>query len=146
MMTLVTGLPGACKTLHTLVHVKAEADKEKRRVYYSGIKNLALDWIEHDPKKWFELPARSIMVIDECQDLFPSRASGASLPEYISRLAKHRHGGVDLVFITQHPMMVDPYIRRLSNRHLHMVRIAGLEASTVHEWASVKENCDKQRS
>ncbi|WP_197698143.1 hypothetical protein, partial [Pseudomonas nitroreducens] len=34
-------------------------------------------------------------------------------------------------------------IRRLTQRHRHMVRIWGMEASTVHEWNAVRDNCDK---
>jgi zona occludens toxin len=53
--------------------------------------------------------------------------------------------GIDLVLITQHPSLIDPAVRRLSGSHRHLVRIWGMEASTVHQWPSVKDNCDKSR-
>lgn len=146
MIELITGLPGAGKTLYTLASVKERAEKENREVYYSGIADLKLPWIECDPEKWFELPKNSIFVFDECQRLYRPRANGSKVPEYVSELETHRHKGIDIVFITQHPMLVDSNVRRLVGRHFHCVRKWGTQASTIHEWSSVKENCDKSRA
>ena len=46
MITLITGQPGAGKTLFTLQFVRELAEKEKRTVHYSGIKDLRLPWLE----------------------------------------------------------------------------------------------------
>lgn len=140
---LVTGLPGNGKTLHTLARVKAWAEKDNRPVYYSGIRDLMLPWTEIDPEKWYDCPANSIIVIDECQRVFRPRSFGSNVPEYVSRLETHRHQGLDIVLITQHPMLCDPSIRRLAGKHLHVVRKFGMAAATIHEWGSVRENCDK---
>jgi zona occludens toxin len=148
MIELITGLPGNCKTLYTIAYVRAWAKKDNRPVYYSGVpltdkgKN-ELGWIEVEPEKWMECPPGAIIVIDECQRIFRNRSINSQPPKYVSDLETHRHLGIDLVFITQHPMLVDPAIRRLTGRHRHMVRIFGMAASTVHQWDSVRDNCDK---
>lgn len=145
MIELITGLPGNGKTLYALNRVKERADKESRPVYYSGISDLALPWIECDPQKWMDCPPNSIIVIDECQRVFRPRMHGTKVPDFVEALETHRHKGVDIVLITQHPMLVDSNVRRLVGLHFHVVRKFGTQAATVHEWGSVKENCDKNR-
>ncbi|QFT09736.1 Zonular occludens toxin (Zot) [Vibrio sp. THAF190c] len=72
-----------------------------------------------DPNAWFELPTTSVILIDECQDFFPPRPVGSRKPEAIARLEKHRHGGYDIHFITQHPTFADQNLRKLVGRHVH---------------------------
>lgn len=146
MIDLITGLPGNAKTLYTIGWVRDWALRENRPVFYSGIPELNLDWEEIDPTKWMEVPPKSIVVVDEAQRIFRNRSLGASPPKHVTDLETHRHLGIDLVFITQHPSLIDPAIRRLAGRHRHMVRIWGMEMSTVHKWDSVKDNCDKPAS
>lgn len=146
MIELITGLPGNGKTLYTISHVKAAAEAENRPVYYHGIPELTLNWEPlEDPRKWMDVPPRSIVVIDEAQKTFRNRSLGAQPPDFVTALETHRHLGIDLVMITQHPSLIDPAVRRLAGRHQHLVRIWGMEASTVHKWDAVKDNCDKSR-
>jgi zona occludens toxin len=146
---LVTGLPGNCKTLFTIKNVRDWSTRENRQVFYFGIPLTdegkdALQWIElEDATKWMECPPNSIVIIDECQRIFRNRSLGSIPGRHVTDLETHRHLGIDLVFITQHPGLIDPAIRKLTQKHRHMVRIWGMEASTVHTWDSVKENCDK---
>lgn len=141
---LITGLPGNGKTLYTISQVRQWAQRENRQVYYHGIPELTLDWVQlDDPKEWAKVPPGSIVVLDEAQKIFRNRSMGAQVPQYVADLETHRHLGIDLVFITQHPALIDPSVRRLSGRHEHLVRINGFQASTVHRWESVKDNCDK---
>lgn len=146
MITLQTGLPGAGKTLYMLNFIKDLAEKENRTVYYSGIPDLNLPWVEFQPEKWFELPPNSIVVIDECQRVFRPRMHGSAVPEFVAKLETHRHLGIDLFLITQHPMLVDANVRKLVGRHFHSVRAFGMHGARIHEWQQVKENCDKSRS
>ncbi len=143
MINLFTGLPGNGKTLYALSYVKAWAEKDKRPVFYHGIKGLTLPWEEIDPQKWYDCPANAIVVIDECQSVFRPRTVSKEVPEYVSRLETHRHQGIDLVLITQHPLLADSSIRRLVGKHLHIVRTFGTERATIHEWGSARDNCDK---
>lgn len=151
-MTHISGLPGSGKTLYMLQWIEEVLRKPvieggpRRPVFYRGIKGLTLDWTEWEPERWEELPPGSIFVIDECQDVFPPRGRGDP-PDWIRELAKHRHGGVDLVLLTQHPMLFDTFVRRLCDRHFHVMRVFGMQRSTVHEFASgVRENVDKSRT
>lgn len=143
MINLITGLPGNGKTLYALSYVKAWAEKDNRPVFYSGINDLKLPWEEIDPEKWFECPKNAIVVIDECQRVFRPRTISKEVPEYVSKLETHRHLGIDIVLITQHPLLADSAIRRLCGKHMHVMRNFGTERATIHEWASVKDNCDK---
>ncbi|WP_295751667.1 zonular occludens toxin domain-containing protein [Undibacterium sp.] len=143
MINLFTGLPGNGKTLYALSFVKEWSERDNRPVFYSGIADLKLPWTEIEPEKWFDCPANSIIVIDECQRVFRPRSSGKEVPEHVARLETHRHQGLDLVLITQHPMLADTAIRRLVGNHKHIVRTFGSQRATIHEWGSVKDNCDK---
>lgn len=147
MIELITGLPGNGKTLYTISQVRAQAERENRQVFYHGIPDLTLNWEKlEDPTKWAEVPPNSIVVIDEAQKTFRNRSLGSTPPKFVTDLETHRHLGIDLVMITQHPSLIDPAVRRLAGRHRHMVRIWGTEASTVHKWDAVKDNCDKSRA
>jgi len=147
MIELITGLPGNGKTLYTISQIKARAEKEGRQVHYHGIPELALDWVPlEDPTTWATVPPNSIVVIDEAQKTFRNRSLGSQPPKFVTDLETHRHLGIDLVMITQHPSLIDPAVRRLAGRHQHLVRIWGTEASTVHRWDAVKDNCDKSRA
>lgn len=155
MIDLLTGLPGNAKTLFGLERWIQRASLENRPVYYSGLKEFKDDdprlkgtqWIELDPVRWhLDVPPGSLVFIDEGQKIFRNRSLGAQPPLHVTELEEHRHKGLDFLIITQHPSLIDPAIRRLTQTHLHMVRIFGMEASTVHKWNGTKDNCDKSRS
>ena len=141
---LVTGLPGHGKTLWTLARLKPLAEREQRPVFHAsgkpvegriGIPGLAIDgWQEHDPLRWFDLPPNSYMVVDECQKVFPIRPRGGVVPEHVAELETHRHGGLDLYLITQHPGLVDSNVRHLCDRHFHIVRKFGTKSATIYEF------------
>lgn len=139
MITLSTGLPGHGKTLFTIHAVNELAKKENRPVFYSGIPDLTLDWQEIDPEKWYEAPPGAIVVIDECQRIFRPRGNGSQVPEFVSKLETHRHQGLDLFFITQHPMLMDSNVRRLTERHFHICRKFGMHRATILQFESCKE-------
>lgn len=140
MITLTTGVPGSGKSLYSIDYIKRKAETENRDVYFHGIKDLALPWIELlDPTKWDELPIGAIIVIDECQTVFRPRGAGSQVPSYIAAMETHRHKGYDIFLITQHPMLVDQNIRRLVGQHFHVVRKFGMQRATVHEFGSCHE-------
>ncbi len=157
-ITLVTGTPGAGKSLMTLFEVERRRKAEGREVYYSGIADLLLPWhlfggdavdttrpADTDPSEWYKLPKGSIIVIDEAQRLFRIRAAGSKVPEFVSQLETHRHKGYDIYLVTQHPALIDTNVRKLADRHLHLMRKFGSKWATIHEWKGVKDNCDKSR-
>jgi zona occludens toxin len=164
---LTTGTPGAGKTLWTLwtVEQRRIADNKEfydkwvaagsdleipplvRDVYYFNINIKNLPWIRlHKPEDWLDAPKGSLFVFDECQEAFPPRANASTPPKYVAELAKARHGGYDLYFVTQHPTFVDPYIRKLAEEHNHLMRPFGAKRAVVHTWKGVKDQCDKSRT
>lgn len=145
-MTLVTGLPGSGKTLYTLARWKPLADKEGRPVFHNNIPGLNIpNWQVWDVERWQDLPPGSILIVDEAQFAFKVTGRGQT-PEWVQKLAVHRHGGLDIVFITQHPMLLDVFVRKLCDRHFHVMRKFGLRWATIHEFASgVNESPNKSR-
>lgn len=143
---LITGLPGNGKTLYAIKYVKEWSERESRPVFYHGINlgdELASKWTKIDPEKWYEAPPGAIIIIDECQIIFRPRSLGKEPPPHVSKLETIRHQGLNMVLITQHPLLADASIRRLCGKHMHCIRKWGTESSTIHEWASVRDNCDK---
>lgn len=127
---LVTGTPGAGKTLNTIKTVKERADKELRPVYYANIKGITFaNWHELSgeltPLNWFDCPDGAIILIDECQDFYPAMSATAKQPEYIMRFATHRHQGFDIYLITQGPSLINSKIKDWVNPHVHYRRIWG---------------------
>lgn len=148
MIELISGLPRQGKTLFAITRTKERAEREKRPVFYAGLEILdreALPWTEIDPLEWHKCPVGSIIFIDEAWRQFKPLMRGAPLPPHIEALSEHGHYGHDLVLITQHPMDFDTFVRRRIGLHFHVVRKFGTHSATVHEWAAVKENCDKHR-
>jgi zona occludens toxin len=147
MIVLTTGQPGAGKTLYTLFYVQQLAQKENRQVYFNGVADLKIPgWLELDnAEEWYKLPPGSIVLLDECQRLFRPRGNGATVPEYVAKLETHRHQGMDLFFITQHPMLVDTNVRRLVGKHFHVKRTFGMQRATVHEFPDLRQEPDKSR-
>lgn len=141
MIFLTTGLPGAGKTLYTIDYVSKLAKESNRQVFYNGINDLKIpEWILlENPAKWMDVPDGSIILIDECQNLFRTRSLGSKVPDYVSALETHRHHGLDIFLITQHPLLIDSAVRRLAGRHWHSIRFFGLQKSNIYEFQSVQD-------
>lgn len=145
MITLFTGVPGAGKTLRTvqeIANLRRTRDGESRPIF-ANIAGLADELgcaVLEEPRRWFELPEGALIVIDECQRVFPPRAAAAAVPDYVQLFDTHRHKGYDIFLITQHPRLIDSFIRNLVGRHLHLYRPFGLMRSQVYEWQECCEN------
>ncbi|MBX9961133.1 MAG: hypothetical protein K2Y15_13435 [Burkholderiaceae bacterium] len=145
MLTLITGTPGAAKTLYAVSEIAAAvpgSTVEKRGVpiprrLFSNIKDLRLEHTHidgDDLNKWQTwVKPGDVIVFDEVQEVWRPRGLGIKVPECIAALETHRHMGVDIILITQHPMLVDPNIRRLVNQHLHLRRLP-FRSSWLYEW------------
>lgn len=148
MITLITGTPGAGKTLRCvelLAELRNSDDaKTRSRLIFSNVNDLAPEIgavAEFDPLRWMDLPEGSLIVVDECQDFWPSRPSGSKRPESVAALNTHRHKGIDLILLTQHPGLVDQDIRALVGRHLHAYRPRAQEHSVWYEWSYCETAC-----
>lgn len=128
MFYLRTGTPGAGKTLSLIDDLRHVKD---RPIYYHGIPDLKLDWVHvDDPLDYHnQIPDGSIFVLDECQKHFPVRPPKDKVPDAISFIETHRHRGIDLYFITQHPSLLDHHARRLVGHHTHFQRNFGMPFS-----------------
>lgn len=145
-INLHTGLPGSGKTLFTIHHVKALAEKTGRPVYHNGIADLSLDWHKIDGDKWHEqVPDGALVVFDEGQRDFRPRGNGQSVPPHVEALETHRHRGIDIYITTQHPMMLDTNVRRLTDTHRHLLRIFGTPSARVHLFNGCRPNPDQNR-
>jgi len=138
MFTLVTGTPGAGKTLSVVDQYRHIKD---RPIFYSNIDGLSdsLGWTRIDDVRNYHehLPQNSIFIIDEAQQFFPVRAPKDNVPPAVSHLETHRHEGQDIVWITQHPSLIDHHARRLAGEHIHYQRNFGLKFSTKYRGNQV---------
>lgn len=137
-LNLVTGQPGASKTLNTIKAVEKRRLEEGRPVFYANIDGLVFDWQKMDdveslldnpdaitPHTWFKAPEGAIIVIDECQDFFPAVSSTIKQPDYIMKMAKFRHLGYSMYLITQGPNLINRNIREWVQPHIHYRRLFG---------------------
>jgi zona occludens toxin len=157
MLYLVTGSNGAGKTLFTLRWVRdlqLEWEKKqgvKRPVYYDGFEINAdvaekFGWLPCDPKKWMELPDNSIVMVDECQRIFPTRAQGSLNPDFEEEIAiSHRKRGFDFFLVTQHPSNISSFVRKLigSGWHRHLKRIFGFNRVNCLSFNYAETSCEK---
>lgn len=157
MLFLVTGSNGTGKTLFTLKWVRELQlywQKKKgvnRPVYYDGFEINAdiakeFGWQPCDPTKWEELPDNSIIMVDECQRIYPTRSQGAPVPEHEQKIATdHRKRGMDFFLVCQHPTQINTFIRNLigSGWHRHLKRVMGLSASACLEFNYAETSCQK---
>jgi len=150
VITLITGVPGAGKTLNPLKLVDQEIEKH-RPIYYCGIRECKMPgWVEisyEDSKRWQEYEEGSVFVIDEC-DRFAGNSPDERKkhPEYISELARHRHRGMDFYFITQKSTMFHHLARNHIGRHLHFERPFGRPASRRVEFQKCQDDTDDHRA
>lgn len=156
-ITLVTGTPGAGKTLHavsTLVPAFAaqKVGDGPRRILVDGIKDLIIDHEMMPPTTFNSLTEKvtcegdgvltwwewakpgDVIVIDEVQRMWRPRGNGSKVPQMIAELETHRHRGVDFIIISQHPMLLDQNVRRLVDRHIHIRRMWGGNRAVRYEW------------
>jgi zona occludens toxin len=148
MLFLRTGLPGAGKTLNAIREIDTEhqpdpndptkrlyadpdhPDMPPRTIYYYGIPEVKHDrlksnWVEFDhPETWYDLPDGSVIVIDEAQRIFGNDGT-RQRPEKVTRFETHRHQGLDIHLITQHPSLLSTPVRKLVGKHINFIRPYG---------------------
>ncbi len=160
MITVITGTPGAGKTLYAIEKLllpligktvksrdAAGNEIEIPRTIYTNINGLLIDHelIDggdnqglRDWHKWAK--PGSVIVFDEFQKVWAPRANGSKVPDDVQALDTHRHMGVDFVLITQSVMNTDRHIHALAGRHLHVRRVGNMRAALVYEWDHVSKS------
>jgi len=144
LITLITAVPGSGKTLWTIGQILNYL-KEGRAVY-ANINGLLIDGVHPAPDDWRETPEGSVVIYDECQEIFPSNAKpGVVHDERLTAMERHRHTGHDLIFITQAPSFVHHHIRKLVGVHHHLYRPNGLQGANIYTWNFTCDNPNDRR-
>jgi zona occludens toxin len=156
MLTVLTGLPGSGKTagcverfllplaakdwLEDAVTPDGAKVKIKRRLF-TNINGLLL---EHelidadDLMRWHEwVKPGDLIVFDEVQKPWPLTGANRDQPKCITELETHRHYGIDMILMTQHPMLINAAIVRLAGQHLHIRKLGASRFATIYEWDGV---------
>lgn len=151
MMTLITGTPGAGKSLYAtklILELIAENERvektpiEKRkdsdivRPIFTDISGFDHERFgtQVSPEDWTTAPVGSVIFYDECQKKFgPDNKGGRSGRDDIRAMEEHRHKGVDLFFITQRETLLHAHVRALIGRHYHLQRINGAKAVNIFQ-------------
>lgn len=145
MIYLITGSPGTGKTLHMISMLKKREDLQGRPLYLDGIPDVDPEKIPHSPipeghdvKDWYDwLPPKSILVVDEAQRWFRPRPNGSAVPKHVSELETHRHKGVDIFLLTQHPRLLDINVKSFVDTHKHIWKTQ-LNTRSMWEWKGCK--------
>jgi len=133
VITLITGVPGAGKTLRAVYLIMQAL--EKGRLVFTDIDGFNHPDVQTAPNDWRDTPEGSLVVYDESQKTYPSTGkAGRVEDERITSLETHRHTGHDLIFITQAPTLIHHHIRKLVGLHIHVHRAAGLKRATLFTW------------
>ncbi|WP_234704898.1 zonular occludens toxin domain-containing protein [Xanthomonas citri] len=138
-ISLLTGLPGSGKSLRIIQAIRYLMDKGAH-VYVCNIDGISVPgttpWA--DPHKWQDLPAGSILFVDEAQHFFPARRGGDPV-ETIKAMSTIRHDGVRLVLATQQPNYLDTYLRGLVGYHEHLLRQSGKQKTFIFRNSQIIE-------
>lgn len=156
MIQLFTGVPGSGKSLSNVTILHASIKKwmsekhfdEARPIFVHNIPDLLIPHAKMPTKEyrsnpkvegvqvpdWDAMPDSSIVLIDECAEMFPPRSSTSAMPSHVHFLTIHRKRGFDIWFTTQNPKFIDHSLRALVGKHQHYRRIFGMNRSIVYEW------------
>lgn len=127
---LFTGKPGAGKTHHAVQRALA-AIAEGRPVYVSNMNGMQIAGAIpfEDPRKWEDLPAGSLLIVDEAQRYWRASRS-LELPPEVAAMETHRHLGVDFLLTTQQPTYLLKHLRGLIMPHTHHERLTKASSRT----------------
>lgn len=164
MATLVTGVPGTGKTafvvneLHTRLEKLKKARKDLPTIYQHGIRDLKIPhvqvWCHSDQclacrdvptaektllvSNWYDyLNPGDILVVDECQRIWPTRGPSRPRPAGVAYMETHRHFGAEMYFLSQDPGLIDSDLRKHFRRHLHVA--ANWKGRKLYEWDTCNE-------
>lgn len=142
MIYLITGSPGTGKTSKVVSMIldnydgifkyNAEDGTElDRPLYFCHIDGL--DTVKFKAHELTEeqlqsaplneiVPTGSVVIVDEADYTYPVRSAAKEVPPFVKTLKELRHEGFTLIIMTQHPTMIDIYVRNLVGKHIHLER------------------------
>lgn len=140
MIHWYTGQPGHGKTLSALAHA-LEFKQQGRQVYVCNVRGFdygksgMLELSPDDFKDWMNtVPDTAVVLVDEAYEhgMLPKRPAGSRVPAHVEQLAKHRHRGLDFIFVCQSPdTQCDNFVRDLIDWHHHVRRKFGTSWQVV---------------
>ncbi len=156
MLYLVTGAPGNGKTLYAVDWLIKQIEIDKSlvkagavaRSYYTDIEGFDVEAVrrltgyvvQSAPDDWRTTPQGSVIVYDEAHRMFPTGRPGRSDDPRVCDLDTHRHGGYDLMFVTQWPTKIHHELRRLVGEHVHLNRAMGLQTAGLYRWSRAQDD------
>lgn len=115
MITLITGVPGAGKTVKAVMMVRDAA--QSRPVYVAGITGLRVEGVHEATKDMLtdldKLPDGALLVVDEAQTYYGQQTTATE------QMQTHRHRGLDIVLVTQGYQLLHRSIKPLIGAHYH---------------------------
>lgn len=152
MIYWYTGQPGHGKTLHAIERAMQFKD-QGRLVYVCNVRDFdyqktGMEKMTPDQfREWMTfLPDGAVALVDECYEhgMLPKRASTAAVPVHVQELAKHRHRGLDFIFVCQSPdKQCDSFTHDLIERHIHVRRRFGTKFVHLREFDRFERNPEK---
>ena len=155
MIYWYTGQPGHGKSLHAIE--RAMDFRAAGRVVYAcnvngldyektGIKPMTPDEFKDWPNS---LPDGSVVLVDECYQfgMLAKRPPRATLPQHVDELARHRHRGLDFIFVSQSPSkQCDEFIVDLIEEQIHVRRLFGTNFVELKKFDRHESNPAKARA
>lgn len=148
---LFSGLPGAGKTAQMVAEiVRYQEQHPDRPRYYMGIRgllpSLATELTMQQLERWWEvLPPESVIFIDEAQEDHLMPLDRGQPKDWVKRIRKVRHEGMDFVLTVQHPCDLSPTVRRLVDVHQHTVRKFNTKVVMKYTWGRCIEKPEGER-
>lgn len=150
MIFMFTGQPGHGKTLFSLQQA-LDFKAKGRTVYACNVRQLDYDKTGFLPmtleefKRWHtDIPDGSVIWVDECYMPMPKRGPSVKVPAFVDELARHRHRGLDFIFVAQSPStQVDSFVHDLIEEHYHIRRRYGLPFVHVRRFDRYERNPEK---
>ncbi|ASK96791.1 zonular occludens toxin domain-containing protein [Xanthomonas phaseoli pv. phaseoli] len=152
MIYWYTGQPGHGKTLHAIDHA-IDFRNAGRLVYVCnvrGFKHADARMLEMTPEQFIDwpnsLPDGAVCLVDEAYEhgMLPKRRPGSTVPHHVEQLAKHRHRGLDFIFVSQSPdRQCDDFVQDLIERHVHVRRRFGLPFAHLRTFDKYEKNPER---
>ncbi|HFF6218578.1 TPA: zonular occludens toxin domain-containing protein [Stenotrophomonas maltophilia] len=152
MIYWYTGQPGHGKTLHAIERL-LEFKDQGRIVYACNIREFeysktgVLEMTPEQFKDWMNfLPDGAVALVDEAYEhgMLPKRPAGSKVPPHVEQLAKHRHRGLDFIFVSQSPdKQCDQFVHDLIERHIHVRRRFGTKFVHLRTFDKFAANAEK---
>jgi len=152
MIYWFTGQPGHGKTLHAIERL-LEFKDQGRIVYACNIREFdyaKTGVLEMTPEQFCDwpnfLPDGAVALVDEAYEhnMLPKRPTGSKVPHHVEQLAKHRHRGLDFIFVSQSPdKQCDQFVHDLIERHIHVRRRFGTKFVHLREFDRFEAKAEK---